>query len=170
MKEEIKKYILDQAIVKHVCPQGAEGISKSRSIDDLLEMYVKDIDYCLSNDFPSNMDLLKIGGERLSTYGILIDDSSKKQNSKFTVLLGHCNVSLAYDGYTASTLFVKNKSEADIEVNGHAFVVIDCFDECIVRLHVGVKAKVLLNIYGKTTVHTTGPGIIKTVNKNQNTY
>lgn len=170
---ELKEYILKTAQAKDICHPWAERIAGVKSVDELLQMYVDGIDFCLANDFPSNNDLVKFAGDKLPDYGICVDKQRLAlKNSKFTVLLGSSEAHLHYTGFTVSQLFVKHTSFTEVLAAGNSFVVIDCFDYSRVDVTATDGAKILVNIYGqaKVTTETTGNGIIKIVHKHKNTY
>lgn len=168
---DINKYILEKAMANEkLCQPGAAGISSARSINDLLKMYVKDIDYCLSNDFPSNEDLVNIGGNELSIHGIYVDAIKNLVDRPFIVLLGTSSANLKYTGYSVGQLFVKHAVAANIHVQDNGYVIIDCFDDSLITVFADQYGKVLINIYGNAAVKTSGPGSITITNKHKTTY
>lgn len=168
---DINKYILEKALANEkLCQPGAAGITNARSVDDLLKMYVKDIDYCLSNDFPSNEDLVKIGGNELSGHGIYLDAVKNLIDRPFIVLLGESSAELKYTAYSVGQLFVKHEATANIRVHDNGYLIIDCFDNSSTTVFVEQYGKALINIYGNATVKTSGPGSITITNKHKKTY
>ena len=169
--EELRKYILECALANGVlCDPGAEGIATAKSIDDLLEMYIKYIDYSLEHNFPSNKDLLRIAGDYLPGYGIHIDKGFGQINSRFSVLLGACKASLMYSGYAVAQVFVKHQSTADLVLKDNVFVVLDCFDNSIVSVVAEGNSKITINMYGNAKITKSGNGTIKIIHKLKDTY
>lgn len=168
---DINKYILEKALAnENLCHPGATGIASAQSIDDLLKMYVKDIDYCLSNDFPSNDDLLRIGGDELAGHGIYVDAIKNLVDRPFIVLLGNSSAELKYSGYSVGQLFVKHSAMAKIQVHDNGYLIIDCFDDSLVTVFAEQNAKVLINVYGNATVKSSGSGLITITKKYKKSY
>lgn len=171
---ELNEYILKKAIASGICEGWAERISKVEGVEELLQMYVDGIDFCLEKNFPSNNDLVNLGGDRLAEYGIHVDEKIKGilRNPKFKVLLGLSYIEAHNDGFSVAQYFIKHSSKATILASDNSFVVIDCFDSSTLYVHAHDSAKVLVNIYGDAKVEQAakGAGIIKIVHKNKSTY
>lgn len=168
---DINKYILEKALANEkLCQPGAAGISSARSVDDLLKMYVKDIDYCLSYDFPSNVDLINIGGNELSSHGIYVDAIKNLVDRPFLVFLGKSSAELKYTGYSVGQLFVKHEATANIQVKDNGYLIVDCFDNSSITVFAEQTAKVLINVYGNAILKSSGPGSITINNKHKKTY
>lgn len=168
---DINKYILEKALAnKSLCQPGAQGIIGADSIDDLLKMYVKDIDYCLEHDFPTNDDLVNIGGDHLADHGIYVDSINRFVDRPFLVLLGSTKAESIYTGYSVGQLFVKHGSEVNVKAKDHAYLIVDCFDNSTVNIHAEGSARILVNDYCSRSVNATGPGSIEIINKHKKTY
>jgi hypothetical protein len=171
--EKINEYILKKAIQSGICEPGAEIIAGIQTVDELLAYYRKGIDFCLSNNFPSNEDLLRLAGvDVLDKYGIWVDGGVNSINPDFSVALGRCTGLITINNYIVSHLFIKHQSTIAVNVSDNAFVVIDCFDDAAVSVTALENSKVLLNIYGNAKVnHTTQRNaIVKIVHKNKASY
>lgn len=164
----LSKYVLKKAKASNICEPWADKIEGAESVDDLLQMYVAGIDFCLANNFPSNADLLELGGDVINQYGIYIDAAPKLVDRPFVVALGACNLSLSIADASASQVFVKHESKATITASGDAFIVIDCFDNSITDVIARDNARVLINVYGDALVTHSGP--VKIINKLKQTY
>lgn len=130
----INQYILQKALEAGICEPGALEIAQAGTVEDLLAFYRRGIDFCLLHNFPSNDDLVKLGGDLLSTYGIYVDGRPVVRDHEFIVLLGECSASLAVSGFTASQVFVKHQSIANLTASDNVFAVIDCFDNAAVNV------------------------------------
>jgi hypothetical protein len=170
--ENLNKYILNKAKEAGICEPGALEIAKAGTVDELLAYYRRGIDFCLEKNFPSNEELVKLGGDKLKAHGIYVDAEVSLKNIEFSVLLGASNGYFTLDGYTVSELYFKGDTKAEINVCDNAFVVIDCFDESSIEINAYGHSKVLVNIYGRAKVaHASNSNaIIKVVHKNKATY
>lgn len=170
---ELNDYILKGAMQADICKPWAEQIASAGNVDELLSMYVKGIDFCLKNNFPSNADLVRLAGDKLQGYGIYIDNPGiDLRNCKTTALLGSCYSDLNYDKFTVAQAFIKHTSTARVVASDNSFIVIDCFDDSTLDVRAFGNAKVLVNVYGRAvvTTDTVGGAVIKIVQKNKSTY
>lgn len=170
--EELNKYILAKAIENNICEPWAEKISSCGSIDEFLQMYVAGIDFCLSNNFPSNTDLQRLAGDYINQYGIYIDQQFKLSDRPVLVSLGSCLGDIVCNGFSTTQVFVKGQSSISVIANDNAFAVIDCFDDSVTHVEVNGNAKALVNVYkgARVTTASTGKGIVKVINKLKETY
>lgn len=170
---QLNQYILDRAKANGICTDWASLIENAGSKAELMDMYVKGIDFCLEHNFPTNADLLEqMGDEGLSNYGVYIDSTRQLINPSFLVALGECAITSDWSCYSTAQAYVKHNSKLSCQINDNAFVVIDCFDSSIVEVIANKESKVLINVYGNATVtHSrTGNAMVKIVNKLKPTY
>lgn len=116
----------------------------------LVRLYIKGIDFCISEDYPT-LDFLRTHFKgRCEPYGVYIDeDMPVLANKPDLVLNGVCRGMLEYDGYSVSRLYVRHDTEIAVNVSDHAVLTIDIFNKA--KLHIAVignDANVILNVYG----------------------
>jgi hypothetical protein len=70
---ELNEYILQKAIEANICEEWADKIASASGSAELMDMYCKGIDFCLSNNFPSNNYLVKLAGDELVKHGVYVD-------------------------------------------------------------------------------------------------
>lgn len=142
----------------------------------LVTLYIKGIDFCICEDYPT-LDFLRAHFKGKSEpYGVYIDeDMPTLVNKADLVLNGACRGMLEYDGYSVSRLYVRHTSETAVNVSCHAKLTIDVFDHGKVHLSVaGDEASVILNVYGSTAqidfVDGERPRCVTVNYNNKNTY
>lgn len=172
---ELNKYILTEALRIDVCEEYAKIIPLATSTDDLMKMYVspKGIEFCLTNNFPSNADLLDSASDIINQYGVYIDQSIRLSDRGFVVLLGSCTGEVKCDGFSVTQIFVKHKTNVIIKVTDNAFTAIDCFDQSNTHVEVSESAKVIINVYTGAKISTNkvkGEERIKIVYKLKSGY
>lgn len=135
------------------CSEGVNKVLESGTPEELISLYKEKIDFCLSENFPSNEYLTEnVDADLLAKNGIYLNKSAELENADFLVLLGDCKIDLEVNQYSVSQVFVKNESTANILTEGNSFVVIDCFDNSKVIVNAFGNSKVLVNIYGDAGV------------------
>lgn len=168
---KLNKYILDHA-PSNICEPGIAGVMAAQSVDDLLEMYVRDIDFCLEQEFPTPADLVQYGGEWLSEYGIYVNHTEllHVDGKGFIVLLDTCRTEITCEPYSASELYIKHQSKVTLHAKPNAAVFIDIFDNAELHIEATMNSKVCVKVYGKAKVTYSGLGSVKVVNKHKSTY
>lgn len=172
MKREAKE-IAKQAKKNGICSDWHKELKTLNSIDELAEMYLKGIDFCLSNDFPTNEYLRANFKGKMEKHGIHLDETFGCRNKPKVVALGACNAHVKVDEYQVSEVFVKHKSKMSLTASGHAFVMVDAFDDTEVKVWVHDSARVAINRYGNakiTTMQVNDSAYLKIIEKNKKTY
>lgn len=168
--KDINKILVKEGLSKDLCKPWALRMEKA-SIDELLQMYVEGVDFCLDNNFPPNEFLKENAGKKLMDYGIMIDEIIKTPNPKWMVMLGRSRCKTDIDSFTVSEIFLKHQSTANLNIKDNAIVTIDCFDDSILVVTSNDSSKVLINVYGNAKVKTfANGGEIKIVKKLRATY
>ena len=163
--------IKQDAIGKGLCRLWQRKLKNGLSYKELAEMYIKGIDFCISENFPT-IDFLEENFKgKCEEYGVFVNDQNVVcSNFSDIVLNGDCRAVLDYSGYTVSRLFARHNTKATINVFNNAIVTIDAFDksELVVAVS-GENAQVLVNLYGDAQVECIGVGI-KVRYMNKQTY
>lgn len=165
--EELAK----QAKKLGICSTWHEDLKVTDDKDKLLEMYVAGIDFCLSNDYPSN-DFIRANFKgKMECHGIHLDEVFKVKNERKVIALGDCEGNIELDGFAVCEAFVKHNSEISIKASGNSFVMIDVFDNAKIRVQADGEAKVCINHYaGEIQFASDGKSYVKIVEKQRKTY
>ena len=142
------------------------------SVEQLVNMFIKGIDFCVSNNYPT-LDFMRSRFKGISEpYGAFVDDEIQGLRNKPDVILnGSCKAFLEYDGYSVCRVVSRHDTEGAVNVSGHAYVTIDVFDRSkLVICTSGNECNVMVNVYGiQANVECIGQGIKFKV-KNNKTY
>lgn len=167
MIERLKK----DGMAKGLCQLWQNKLRDGVSVKRLVELYVRGIDFCIKNDYPT-LDFIRENFKgKCELYGVYVDDQELElRNMPDVVLQGDCKGELTYDGYSVCRAFIRHNSDVTIKAYGNAHLTIDVFDNAILELSVaGTNARVLVNKYGDARVECSGVGV-KVVSKNKKTY
>ena len=167
---ELAEQLRTDGTAKGLCQLYQTKLGACSSVEELVKLFIKGIDFCVNNDFPT-LDFMRENFKGKSEpYGAFVDDEVDASNLTHAVLNGACLACLDYNGYKVARVYARHTSVAAVTVSGHAIVTIDAFDKS--ELHVAVAgndARVLVNVYGDAKVECLGNGI-KVLNNNKNTY
>ena len=165
---ELKKQLKQDGIAKGLCSQYQGLIDRSQSIEALVRLFIRGIDFCIKHDYPTLEFMRENFKGKSEPYGGYVDDEiTGLRNAPDVVLNGNCKALLEYDEYSVSRLYVRHGSQAAINVSDHAMLTIDAFDNShLVVAVAGGNAQVLVNKYGDAQVECIGSGIkVNSINK-----
>lgn len=158
---ELIEQLKQDGIAKGLCQPWQNKLRDGVSVKRLVDLYVRGIDFCIKNDYPT-LDFIRENFKgKCEPYGVYIDkrDLNLREQPN-VVLLGGCKGALSYGGYSVCRAFIRHQSEATIKVSGYACVTIDVYDDSLLNLvTVGDHTRVWVKVYGKARINHTGQGI-----------
>ncbi|MDR1585379.1 MAG: hypothetical protein LBS07_04290 [Prevotellaceae bacterium] len=170
---KLNKELAKEARAKGICEEWYSRLRHTEDKHALIQMFLKGIDFCISEDFPSPRLLHLFDGIR-QQYGIFRDEPVHVENSKYVVVFGRCEGSANYNGFSVGQVFVKHESKLSIKATGNAFVMVDVFDNAEIEVTAEDNAKICVNEYGGAVfsmLNSAHPNsIIKIVKKQSKTY
>ncbi|HBG40091.1 MAG TPA: hypothetical protein DDW85_01590 [Porphyromonadaceae bacterium] len=170
MDKELINTLKRDAIDKGLCRRWQLKFNSRMSYQELSEMYIKGIDFCICEGYPTIDFMRKNIRSKCEKYGIFIDSKDiNLKNVPDIVLNGECRAELQYDGFSVSRIFIRHTAEATIVVSGHAYLTIDAFNFSRIKVKTIENARVLINQYGNSVSECEGDGI-KINFKNKKTY
>lgn len=166
---ELIEQLKTDGINKGLCRLWQRKLHNGLSTEELVKLYIKGIDFCISENYPT-LDFLRENFKGKSEpFGVFIDDElPPMKNEPDVVLNGACKAMLEYDGYSVSRVYARHDSHSAVNVSDNAIVTIDAFDNSYLYVAVaGTDAKVLVNLYGNAKADIEGVGIeVRQMNKN----
>lgn len=169
--DRIVRELAKQAKKNGICQEWYDNLTVTGDIESLAKMYLKGIDFCLSNEYPS-IDFMRNNFKgKIEVFGIYIDDRIEAVNEKTLVALGGCSGMVEIKDYAVSEVFLKHLSSLVLIVKDNAFVMVDMFDETSLNIIASDNAKVCVNRYGgKVEFSSFNNAVVKLIEKNQKTY
>lgn len=156
-------------ISKGLCIDWQKKLRRNISIKRLSEMYIRGIDFCISENYPT-LDFMRDNFKgKCEPYGIFIDDDVVLINKENIVLNGRCKANLLYNEYSVSNIFIRHNTTAVIRAEQHSIITCDVFDNSYTKIITSDKSSVLVFVYGNAKVDYSGNGV-KIIYKNKNTY
>ena len=150
---DIVQKLKQDAIAKGLCDKWKRKFKENMDIPELVKMYIKGIDFCISNDYPTLEYLRSEIKGKCETYGVFIDDIVQSSNIEDIVLNGNCKAELDYFGYSVCRIYARHNSEVNIKASENAYLTIDAFDNTILNIEASEKCKVFITQYGKAKVN-----------------
>lgn len=163
--------LAQQAKKKGICDEWFTELRTTNDTDKLIDMYLRGIDFCLSNEFPSNDYIRKNFVGKMEAYGVHLDEKLDVSNPSKLVALGTCTGDIEINEYTVSQLFVKHDSFLNLFVKDNGFAMVDIFDNSILTVVADGDSKVCINHYGgEVNVIKKGNAVVKIIEKHKKTY
>lgn len=167
----VAKELARQAKKAGICEEWHSQLKQLTDKEAMIDMYIRGIDFCLSNDYPSNDFIRDNFKGIMEAKGIILDDEIALVNPRRCVALGDTSGRISVGGYSVCEVFAKHHARLCIIASGNAFVEVDAFDDSLLSVIASDEAKVHINRYGGAIeVEKNGNAIVKFVQKNQKTY
>lgn len=149
-----------------------QKLQAAESRSDLVQTYLDGIDFCLSNDFPSNDFIRKHFTGAMEQHNVYLDNFVTLVDPKQVVALGNTSGTVRIDEYNVCQAYIKHSSKLKIKAVDHSFVMIDVFDDASVEVEASGDAKVCVNRYGNSVVvfDEKDNSRVKIIEKNKRTY
>lgn len=170
---DVNKELARDAKKKGICEEWFTQLRRTKDKGELMKMYLAGIDFCLSEEYPSNDYIRRHFVGFCEAYGVFLDEQIAAVNFSHVVALGRCEGEAKYDGFSVGQVFAKHQSRLKVVATGSAFVMVDVFDDTSVEVVASDNAKVCVHHYGGSLTTTTegeGNAIIKVIRKQSKTY
>ena len=121
-----------------LCDEWYNAWSESSTQQELINKYLRGIDFALANNWPSN-DFIKENFDKdlLLKNGILVNGVYSFLNPRTCVVLGDSQAKIRLNGNTISVIYVRGTSDVDVIVHTNEKVIIHTFDSATVMVKYG---------------------------------
>ena len=154
---ELVEQLRKDGIAKGLCQPWQMKLRDGSSMQRLIRLYIRGIDFCIKNDYPTLEFIRQNFKGKCEPYGVYVDDDVHLVNNERLVVQGDCKGELSYTDFSASSLYIRHNSDITVNVSGHAVLAIDMFDNSHINLVVaGTRAKVFVSIYGDARIDAKG--------------
>lgn len=147
--KELNKMLRDRARELGLCDKWYKEWDKKSTRQELIEKYIKGIDFCIKHDYP-NLDFAReyFPKNQLVQNGIFLDGKVEGCNIKTAVLLGNSNGNLKYEGQKAGDVYVRHQSDVVITAEGGARVFVEVYDDSKVIAKTDETSKIFVYYHG----------------------
>jgi hypothetical protein len=110
------------------CREERRKLRNAKNKEDLLDMYLDNIKFCMVYNFPSakyiKNNMRKLG----ETANIFVDKEITLKDPEQVILLGQCIAHVELSGSTNCRIYIKNDSVLKITLHNTSKAIIDMFD------------------------------------------
>lgn len=171
------RQLLQDAQRNGICDAWYQQMRDEKDSRQLLDMYLRGIDFCLLHEYPG-MDILKRYQAEAQAAGIFVDcDGMRRRNPRKTVCLGATAGLVTFDDNHVGSLYIKHDSTITLTARDNAFVMVDLFDKASLVVEAWDDAKICVNVYAEDgtpgpmlDTKTGGDARIKVINKHKKSY
>ena len=151
----------DRARELGLCNQWYKGWKKKESKQELIDKYIRGIDFCIEHDYPK-LDFVRayFSKKILNSNGVFLDDTFDVKGMKNIVLLGSSKGNINYCGNTTGNVYVRHESKAVIKAVEGAKVFVETYEGCSVEAFADEHSRIFLYKHGGS-VKTEGNVIIR---------
>lgn len=96
--------------------------------EDLVEVYIRGLDFCILNNYPSNEFIKEHFGKVAEDRGIFTDANVDLLNPKIVVLNGRCKGKIELTGFNSVDIHVRHESDVEIKVRDFAKAFVRVYD------------------------------------------
>ena len=101
---ELADQLKQDGVAKGLCRLWRGKLKAGMSIESMIQLYIRGIDFCISEDYPT-LEFIRANFKgKCELYGAFVDDEIEmRRNAPDTVLNGECKV-LAYPGFLSDMI------------------------------------------------------------------
>lgn len=151
-----------QAIKLGLCDEWQRKWSKNHSDQELIDKYIRGLNFCLKHDFPKVQDIKKNFDKKLlHANGIWCDEVVRKISSKM-IINGNCFGRLNFKDFDTATIYLRHASKLTVNVKDYARVNVFCRDHCDLTIDNRGFNQCFVYRYGnRVKIHAFGDVIIR---------
>lgn len=125
----------NSAISLGLCDKWQNEWAPDSTQQELIDKYIKGIDFCLKRHWPSNKFIKSnFKTKLLLANGIIIDRKYSALNPRFCIVLGNSLCKIRINGNTLSQIYLRDNSMTDVFVHTNEKVLIHLFDKASLRV------------------------------------
>lgn len=138
------------------CEKGLDNW-QAPSDAELIERYIKHLDFCIKRDYPS-VDYIEAHFEKglLHRHGVWVNEEVGSSGGTRCVLNGRCTGALRYDLMSTQTVYVRHDSDVVIEARGMSRVWVHLYDSARIAVRTDELARVYVYLHGGEIVSQEG--------------
>ena len=151
----------NEAVSLGLCSQWTAEWEDNSTKDDMVEKFVKGIDFCIGRNWPSTKDMKRYFGDVIHNHGVYVDENVDLENPKITILNGVCVAHIDYDWMDSGEIYVRHGSSLYLKVKGFSRVFVNILDDAELHVECEDTARVFVYQYGGNVVEKSGNVVVR---------
>lgn len=145
MERSLSDMMKREAIAHGLCDQWTSEWADDTDKDALVEKFVKGIDFCIKNDWPS-VEQIKMFLPEANMHGVYADQAFSVRNPSVVIANGSCDGTVLVDD-GISTVWVRHTSKIFVRVRRGGVCFLRLLDDCDVKVDCGFFSKCKAFVY-----------------------
>lgn len=155
-KKNLSDKMKNEAVSLGLCAQWTADWQDDSSKDEMVEKFVKGIDFCIARNWPSTKDMKKYFGDTIHNHGVYVDENVNLINPKMVILNGECVANVNYEWMDSGEIYVRHRSSLYLKVRGISRVFVNLHDNAELHVECEDGAKVFVYQYGGRVLKAGG--------------
>lgn len=150
--KELNKTLRDRARMLGLCDQWYDAWEKDETKQELIEKYLRGIDFCIAHDYP-RLEFIKAHFPKamLEKNGVFVDEVFSCCNTatyRTVVALGKSRGTLTFDGMTCRSVYARHHTEVTVRATDGAKVFVEAWEDCKVNAYADDESRVFVYWHG----------------------
>ena len=161
---ELNSKLRDRAIGYGLCQQWQGDWQDDKSKQELIEMYIRGIDFCIANDYPSNefieehFDVKMLEENHVYVNRDVVCDRLRR----FALFNGHCKGTLNFEQNDVCDVYVKDDGEISINASGFSRISVNVYGNAKIVVNQSDRAKVFVyNHSANSNIECSGKVVVR---------
>lgn len=150
-----------EAVKLGLCSQWTEEWADGTSKDEMVDKFVRGLDFCIEHNWPSTDVMKRDFGDVIHSHGVYVDENVETHNAPMVILNGECVGDIEYTGTSAGEVYVRHKSEAKVKVAGMARCFISLYDEGEVSVECEEGCAAFVYVHGGKVKKVSGKVVVR---------
>lgn len=155
-KKNLSEEMKEKAVSLGLCAQWTSEWERNSSIDEMVEKFVKGIDFCIAKNWPTVDIIKRYFGEAGHKRGVYADENVSLKNPKMLILNGECVANIEYEWMDSGEIYVRHNSSLHLKAKGLSRVFVNLHNDAEVHIEVEDSARVFVYQYGGKVVEAKG--------------
>lgn len=149
-----------EAVGLGLCRQWTEEWGNKATKDEMVDKFVRGLDFCIEHDWPTTEVMKKDFGDVIHKHGVWVDEAMNANNPETAILNGGCDGRITVEAYGVSSIYVRHKSKLSLTVRGSAYARVSVYDKATVDITQEGFGKCYVYKYGGN-INTRGKVVIR---------
>lgn len=160
-KKNLSDKMKSEAVSLGLCTQWTTEWQDNSSKDEMVEKFVKGIDFCIGRNWPSTKDMKKYFGDVIHKHSVYVDENVDLINPKIAILNGDCVAHIGYNWTDSGEIYVRHGSSLYLKVRGLSRVFVNLHDNAELHVECEDSARCFVYQYGGTVAKMVGNVIVR---------
>lgn len=148
--DKLNKELRSKAISYGLCKGWTQDWSENRNKQELIEMWLRGIDFAIQHNYPTNEFIKEnFSSELLKVNNVFVDCPVGGVNlTHKAVICGDCKGALVFDGFSSCDIYVRHTSKIHIDALKFSKIFVNLYDDAEVTIKQKDIAKVYVYLHG----------------------